>query len=91
MFGLMTFSVFGQNLITYITLNKNEAYVGQPVELKVNVYTSTWFTIGIDVGNIKIDGALTVYFRSVSNSQDFDGKTHAGVSFYYNVFPTLQG
>ncbi len=90
-FWLLTFSLFGQNLISYVTLNTDEAYIGQPVRLTVSVYSSTWFTSGIDVGNIQVDGALTVYFRSLSNSRDFSGKTHAGVDFYYNVFPTQEG
>jgi len=91
LFWLMTASLFGQNLISYVTLNTKEAYIGQPVKLTVSVYSSTWFTSGIDVGNIQIDGALTVFFRSLSNSQDFNGKRHSGVNFYYNIFPTQEG
>ncbi len=90
-FWLMTIPLFSQNLISYVTLNTKEAYIGQPVKLTVSVYSSTWFTSGIDVGNIQIDGALTVFFRSVSNSRDFNGQRHAGVDFYYNVFPTQEG
>jgi BatD DUF11 like domain len=90
-FCMMTSSLFGQSLISYVTVNPNSAYIGQPVELKVSVYTSTWFTKGIDVGNIQVDGALTVYFRSVSNSRMFDNKRYAGVDFYYNLFPTQEG
>ncbi|OBQ52240.1 BatD family protein [Tamlana sp. s12] len=90
-FGLLSVAAFGQNLISYITTNTTEAYIGQPIHLTVSVYSSTWFTSGIDVGNIQIDGALTVYFRSVSNSRTFSGKNYSGVSFYYNVFPTKQG
>jgi hypothetical protein len=90
-FWLMATSLFSQNLITYVSLNTKEAYIGQPVKLTVSVYSSTWFTSGIDVGNIQIDGALTVFFRSLSNSKDFSGRKHAGVEFYYNIFPTQQG
>lgn len=90
-FLLLPFASISQNIIAYTTLNTNEAYIGQPVKLTVSVYTSTWFTSGIDLGNIKIDDALTVYFRSVSNSKKFSGKNYAGVSFYYNVFPTKDG
>lgn len=90
-FLLLPFASFSQNIIAYINLNTNEAYIGQPVRLTISVYTSTWFTAGIDLGNIKIDDALTVSFRSVSNSKTFSGKKYAGVSFYYNVFPTKDG
>lgn len=90
-FLLLPLISMGQNIIAYATVSPNDAYIGQPVRLTVSVYTSTWFTSGIDLGNIKVDDALTVYFRSVSNSKTFSGKTYAGVSFYYNVFPTQEG
>jgi hypothetical protein len=82
---------YSQNLVSYATVNPDDVYIGQPVQLVVSVYSSTWFTSGIDVGNIQIDGALTVYFRSVSNSRTFSGKNYAGVDFFYNVFPTQEG
>ena len=90
-FVLVSFSAISQKLISYVTISPNNAYIGQPVQLKVSVYTTTWFTSGIDVGNIQIDGALTVYFRSVSMSQEFDGVRYSGVDFLYNVFPTNEG
>jgi hypothetical protein len=90
-FLLLPFINMAQNIIAYATVNPSDAYIGQPLQLTVSVYTSTWFTSGIDLGNIKIDDALTVYFRSVSNSKQFSGKNYAGVSFYYNVFPTQEG
>lgn len=67
--------------------NKSSVYVGEPIELSVFVYTSTWFTKGVDPGNIKINGAFTIYFRSVSQSKQIKGKTYAGVQIIYNVFP----
>lgn len=90
-FLLLPFINMAQNIIAYATVSPSDAYIGQPVRLTVSVYTSTWFTSGIDLGNIQIDDALTVYFRSVSNSKQFSGKNYAGVSFYYNVFPTQEG
>lgn len=83
--------LFGQKLLSYVTVNTNSAYIGQPIELKVSVFTTTWFTKGIDVGNIQIDGGLTVYFRSVSTSQMINNKRYSGVEFYYNLFPTQEG
>ncbi len=88
---LISIKGYSQNLISYITVNPKDAYIGQPVKLTVSVYSSTWFTSGIDVGNIQVDGALTVYFRSVSNTRTFSGKQYAGVDFFYNVFPTKEG
>ncbi len=80
-----------QSLISYTYLNHETAYIGQPVQLTVSVYTNTWFTTGVDVGNIQVEGALTVYFRSVSNHKTFSGKSYSGVDFIYNLFPTKPG
>lgn len=88
---LASFTSYSQSLISYVTVNPDKVYIGQPVELKVSVYTSTWFTSGINVGNIKVDGALTVFFRSLSQSRKFSGKQYAGVDFFYNLFPTKEG
>ncbi|MGY0393380.1 BatD family protein [Bizionia sp. KMM 8389] len=82
---------YGQQLISYVSVNHNSAYIGQPVQMTVSVYTNTWFTSGVDVGNIQVEGALTVYFRSVSNSKEFSGKRFSGVDFIYNLFPTKAG
>ncbi len=75
------------HLFSDVKLNQSSVYVGQPVEVTVLVYTSTWFTRGIDPGNIKVNGAFTVYFRSVSSSKQISGKTYAGVEMIFHVFP----
>lgn len=85
------FQSYGQQFVSYVSLNHDTAYIGQPVQLTVSVYTNTWFTSGIDVGNIQVEGALTVYFRSLSNTRTFGGKKYAGVDFIYNLFPTKAG
>jgi hypothetical protein len=93
-YGLMVLLIhlsltgIGQShLFSEVNLNKTSVYKGEPVEVRISVYTSTWFTRGTDPGNIKVDGAFTVYFRSVSETQRIDGKTYAGVTMIYNVFP----
>lgn len=75
------------HLFTEVRLNKSNVYVGEPVEVTVSVLTSTWFTKGVDLQNIKVNGAFTVYFRSLSMSRKINGKTYAGVEMYYNIFP----
>ncbi len=74
-------------LFCEVTINKSSAYVGEPIELSVFVYTPTWFTKGVDPGNIKVNGAFTIYFRSVSQTKIIKGNTFAGVQMIYNVFP----
>lgn len=88
---LGSLKIQAQSLISYVSINKESAYIGQPVQLTVSVYTDTWFTSGVDVGNIQVEGALTVYFRSVSNNKTFSSKNYSGVDFIYNLFPTKSG
>lgn len=76
-----------KHLFSEVEIRKSSAYVGEPIEVVVSAYTSTWFTKGVDLGNIKVSGAFTVYFRSVSNSLKIDGQTYAGVKLHYYVFP----
>lgn len=75
------------HLFSELSLNKTSVFKGEPVEVRVSVFTSTWFTKGVDPGNIKVDGAFTVYFRSVSETKRINGKTYAGVNMIFNVFP----
>ena len=85
---MMSFHGFGQrHLFSEVTIDRSKVYVGEPVEVSIGIYTSTWFTKGVNFGNIKVNGAFTVYFRSVSSSKQMDGKNYAGVVAIYNVFP----
>lgn len=81
-------SLFAQkHLMSEVHINRGSVFVGQFVEVSVAVYTSTWFTKGVDPGNIKVNDAFTVYFRSLSTSRKVNGQTYAGVIMYFNVFP----
>ena len=80
-------SLTAQQIWGEARLNKSSVYVGEPVQVSVTVYTSTWFTKGLDLGNIKVNGAFSVYFRPVSKSFQRNGKNFAGVELIYNVFP----
>lgn len=80
-------SVAQSHLWSDVSIAKSSVYVGEPVQVTVSVYTSTWFTSGINPGNIKVNNAFTVYFRSLSTSKIIKGKTYAGVQLFFNVFP----
>jgi len=88
---LLVFQVslcFAQSkVISEVSINRNSVYVGQPVTVSVGIFTPTWFTQGVNFGNIKVNGAFTVYFRSVSSTKNINGKSYAGVVAIYNVFP----
>ena len=75
------------HLFSKVETNRQSVFVGEPVQVTVTVYTSTWFTKGINPGNIKVNGAFTVFFRSIPETQNFNGKTYAGVGMTFNVFP----
>lgn len=75
------------HVFSKVSINPGDVYVGQPAEVTVSVFTSTWFTKGVDPGNIKVNGAFTIYFRSVSSSERINGLTYAGVNMIFNVFP----
>jgi len=75
------------HLFSELKVDRSSVYVGQPVRVSVAVFTSTWFTKGVSPGNVKVNGAFTVYFRSVSQSRRINGKTYAGVELIFNVFP----
>ncbi len=85
---LLCFHSFGQrHVFTEVKANSNRVYLGEPAEIALTVYTSTWFTKGLDLPNIKVEGAFTVKFRSISVSKRIDGQNYAGVQFIYHVFP----
>lgn len=81
-------SAQAQKLWSEVRMNKSQVYVGEPVEVTVSVFTSTWFTAGVDPGNIKVEGAYTVFFRNVSTSKTVNGATVSGVDMIFNVFPS---
>ena len=79
------------HIFSRVDVNQASVYVGQPVEVTISVFTSTWFTKGVDPGNIKVNGAFTIYFRSISSTERISGKTYAGVNMTFNVFPYEDG
>lgn len=87
LFVAFSTSAQAQKLWAEVSLNKQSTYMGEPVEVTVSVYTSTWFTAGVDPGNVKVNGAYTVFFRNVSTSKSVGGKTMSGVQMIFNVFP----
>ena len=85
---ILTQFIFAQgHIFTTVKFNKKSVYIGEPIEVTVSVYTSTWFTKGVNPGNIKVDGAFSYYFRSVSMSRKINNKTYAGVEMLYYVIP----
>ncbi len=76
-----------QQLWADVTLNKSSVYVGEPVLVSISIYTETWFTRGVDLGNLNVKGAFTNYLMPTSVSINKDGKRFAGVKMIYVIFP----
>lgn len=76
-----------KHLFSEVSARKSSVYVGEPVEVSITIYTSTWFTSGVRPGNIKVKDAFTIFFKSASLSKQINGKTYAAVQLIYNVFP----
>lgn len=76
-----------KQLFTEVSFDKPSVYLGEPLEVSISVYTATWFTKGVSPGNVKVNGAFTVYFRSLSTSKEVDGQLYSGVKLFFNVFP----
>ncbi len=87
--GIFTaFSGMAQrHLFTEVEANTSRVYVGEPVQITIRVYTSTWFTSGVELQNIKVKDAFAVMNTSLSISKPIKGQTYAGVEISYYVFP----
>ncbi|MFV0377740.1 MAG: hypothetical protein ACK5JD_10625 [Mangrovibacterium sp.] len=84
---LLTVKAQAQQLWADVELSKTSVFMGEPVEVSISVYTETWFTSGVDLGNINVQGAFSAYFRPVSISVQRNGKNFPGVKLIYHVFP----
>lgn len=80
-----------QGVFASTTVNKSNCYLGEPVVITVSVFTSTFFTKGVQIDNIKVEGGFVVFFNSVSTSKKINGNTYAGVVKKFNVFPYEPG
>jgi len=66
--------------------------VGQSAKLTIKVYTTTWFTKGVEFEKMKIDGAFLVpYQRNLPFSTDIKGKQYSGVEFFFLMIPYKSG
>lgn len=70
-----------------VEFNKSSVYVGEPMQVSISLYTETWFTRGVDLGNLNVKGAFSNYLMPTSVSTNKGGKRFSGVKLIYNVFP----
>lgn len=80
------------NLFTTTTINKKEVMVGQPFKVKLSIYTTTWFTEGLNFEDFQLPNALMVKDgRAIPNSLNIGKYQYSGVEQTYIVFPFAAG
>ncbi|AZQ63627.1 hypothetical protein EI427_15760 [Flammeovirga pectinis] len=88
-------NVFAQeraNLFTSTIINKKEVVVGQPFKVKLSIYTTTWFSDGVNFEDFQLPNALMIKDgRGVPNSLNIGKYQYSGVEQTYWVFPFTPG
>ncbi len=89
---LFSFSVQAQTTFASVELSRNAVYPGEPFQLTVKTYTSTYFLSPITFEDFRIPSAFTISFsRTVSSGARIDGKQYASIQFYMQVYPLESG
>ena len=88
----LSFSLQAQSTFATVSVYPKKVYVGQSAKLTIKVYTTTWFTKGVEFEKMKIDGAFLVpYQRNMPFSTDIKGKQYSGVEFFFLMIPYKSG
>ncbi|ANQ50303.2 protein BatD [Flammeovirga sp. MY04] len=92
---LLGVSVWAQERATLFTttkVNKKQVMVGEPFKVQLSIYTTTWFTKGLNFEDFQLPNALMVKDgRAVPNSMQIGKYKYAGVQQTYWVFPFSAG
>jgi hypothetical protein len=80
------------NTFVRTSVNAKIVKVKQPFELKISVYTPTWFTSAPNLDNIVIPGALTIKKdRAQSTFEVIENVRYTILYFQFFVFPLKHG
>ncbi|NLR91950.1 BatD family protein [Flammeovirga agarivorans] len=83
---------FCQKPFAKVYLNKKYVFVQQPIQVTIKVYSPTWFTQGVEFGDLKVKDAFIIPFtNSVSGNEAVGGKNYAVISHYFLLFPYKTG
>ena len=75
-----------------VSVSPREGVVRQPYRVTISVYTSTWYTKGLQFTNFQIENAFIIPFtRTLSSVNYINRKQYSTLSFYYLVFPYETG
>lgn len=75
-----------------VSVSPRQGIVRQPYKVTIEVYSSTWFTSGLQFSNFVMEDAFIIPFtRTLSSISYINNKKYSTLSFYYLVFPYTEG
>lgn len=75
-----------------VHLQRKYTFEQQPLQVTIKVYSSTWFTQGVEFGDLTVKDAFIIPFtNSVAGNETVNGKNFAVVSHYFLLFPYKVG
>ncbi|MBB6459319.1 BatD family protein [Flammeovirga kamogawensis] len=92
--SLLVFALctYGQKPFATVSLNRTYAFEQQPIKATIKVYSPTWFTDGLEFGELKVNGAFIIPFtNSVAGNEIINNHSYAMITYYYLVFPYKVG
>ncbi|AZQ61157.1 hypothetical protein EI427_02660 [Flammeovirga pectinis] len=92
--GLLIFCLcsYGQKPFATVSLNRTYAFEQQPIKATIKVYSPTWFTDGLEFGDLKVNDAFIIPFtNSVAGNAIINDHSYAMITYYYLIFPYKVG
>ena len=86
--------VLDAQTITFVkaSVNAKKVKVKQPFELRISVYTQTWFTTAPNLDNIVIPGSITIKKdRAQGSYETINNVRYTLLNFDFIVFPIKEG
>lgn len=81
-----------QETFATVELSRRSVYPGEPFQLNVTCYTSTYFLSAISFADFRVPNAFTLSFsRTLSGITKIKGKSYATLQFFMLVYPLESG
>ncbi len=81
-----------QKTFATVELSRKAVYPGEPFQLTVTTYTSTYYLSPITFQDFRVPNAFTISFsRTLSAIKRIDGQQYATLQFFIQVYPLESG
>lgn len=81
-----------QQTFATVELSRRSVFPGEPFQLKVTTYTSTYYLSPISFSDFRVPNAFTVSFsRTLSGVTKVNGQQYATLQFFMQVYPLESG